>query len=121
MHPILIFVTLAILPSAIYCLGYFPVLLRKRLSKNTYKEAPLSSEKKSFPPEKKVSSMSLEEAFSILGLPPDAQEHEIQESYRYLMKKLHPDHGGSNHLAHLLNEAKSILMTQRHINQEERK
>ncbi len=55
-------------------------------------------------------AMSEEEARSLLGLSRGASPSEIKASHRRLIKQVHPDHGGTDYLAHKVNEAKNLLL-----------
>ena len=55
-------------------------------------------------------AMSRKEALEVLGLAEGASATDIIRAHRALMKKFHPDHGGSTALAARVNQAKDVLM-----------
>ncbi len=57
-----------------------------------------------------VGAMSRRDALEVLGLPEGAAAADIIRAHRALMKKFHPDHGGSTALAARVNQAKDVLM-----------
>ncbi len=58
-------------------------------------------------------AMSVEEALALLGLAPGASSEEIKAAHHRLMKKFHPDQGGSDYIAAKLNQAKDLLLGRR--------
>ncbi len=55
--------------------------------------------------------MTKAEAYQILGLEPGASSEQIHQAWRRLMKKVHPDSGGSAFLAAKINAARDLLLS----------
>jgi len=55
-------------------------------------------------------ALTRDEAYEVLGLAKGASAEEIIRAHRTLMKKFHPDHGGSTALAARVNQAKDVLL-----------
>jgi hypothetical protein len=62
------------------------------------------------PPPRGGADITIDEAYAILGLRPGADEAAIKEAHHRLMKKLHPDHGGTDYFAAKLNRARDVLL-----------
>jgi hypothetical protein len=61
------------------------------------------------PREPSGEAMTAEEAYRILGLDPGASAEEVRDAYHRLIRKVHPDSGGSSALAALINAAREKL------------
>ncbi len=55
-------------------------------------------------------SLSVQEAYDVLGLAAEASREEIIKAHRKLIQKIHPDRGGSDYLANKINQAKEVLL-----------
>lgn len=91
------FIVLVVMPSIAYvALTYWFIQLKRR--------------KKKPPPPPKDPDMTLDVAYRLLGVSKKASIEEVQEAHIDLMRLIHPDKGGSEHLAKLINEAKSVII-----------
>lgn len=57
-----------------------------------------------------TSTMSVNDAYKVLGIERGATRQDVIDAHRRLMAKLHPDRGGNDHLAAQINEAKEVLL-----------
>jgi hypothetical protein len=62
------------------------------------------------PPRGPRSDMTREEALAVLGLAEGASEAEIRAAHRRLIRRTHPDVGGTADLAARINRAKDVLV-----------
>lgn len=85
---------------------YAPQLLG--LAMNAWAQSKTHSNSQA--PASNASTMSIPEAYQILGLTPGASQQEIISAHRRLMQKIHPDRGGSDYLATKINQARETLL-----------
>lgn len=76
--------------------------------RSDWSDAPNTENNETAP--KLSDSVSVREAYDILGLEQGATKSEIVQAHRLLMKQFHPDKGGSTYLAAKVNEAKKVLL-----------
>ena len=88
-------------------LAYLPMLKRTvntfRGQKNSHTEQQADSTNTS-------ALLTINEAYAILGLEPGASKQDIIQAHKQLMQRVHPDRGGSSHLAIKINQAKDLLL-----------
>ena len=59
---------------------------------------------------KNIDISGIEEAYEILGLTIDASDEEIDRAYKELIRKNHPDMGGSEYIAKKINAAREYII-----------
>ncbi len=90
----------ALIPAGfISLLIVFYPLIDKIVSHSLYKNKSNSS-----------LNLTRKEALEILGLREGSTAEEIKEAYNNMIKRNHPDQGGSEYLAAKINEAKRVLL-----------
>ena len=62
------------------------------------------------PPRAQSGRMSIKEAAKVLGVTETASLEEVEAAYKAMMKRVHPDAGGSDGLAARVQEARDVLM-----------
>jgi hypothetical protein len=83
---------------------------QKRQGDGAEREHERQDGKQHHPHEVADGKMSVAQAIEILGIRSGASEKEIQAAYSRLMKRVHPDAGGSDYFAKQLNAARDVLL-----------
>ena len=66
-------------------------------------------------PRQNIDISGIEEAYEILGLTMDASDEEIDRAYKDLIRKNHPDMGGSEYIAKKINAAREYIIKDKEI------
>ena len=93
-------------PNLLRLLGFYQVFRNTRQSGPNPNQHSSSGQR----PPPRAGQMGHDEAYAILGLQPGASREAIIQAHRSLIQKMHPDRGGSTHLAAQINEAKRVLL-----------
>ena len=96
----------ALIPKIAGYLRYLPLISRLYASTKQQGQGPQQQQRTA----RNDGSMSRDEALKVLGLNPDASKEEILAAHKRMMQKVHPDRGGSDHLASQINKAKDTLL-----------
>jgi hypothetical protein len=76
----------------------------------TYLQSKAQASNGATPQVQSTDKMTRKEALEILELTGDPTHEEIKAAHHKLMKKIHPDQGGSGYFAAKLNQSKDILL-----------
>jgi len=90
-----------IVPLMIALLPMVVPALRKFISSNISGQGPFA---------RSSGRMTTTEAYEVLGLNSGASKEDIIAAHKRLVKKIHPDTGGSTYLTQKLNEARDLLL-----------
>ncbi len=96
---------IAMIPRVIGYLRYLPII--SRLYSQTKQQNTQQNNRQT---QTAKGAMSEEEALAILGLKPGATKEQVLNAHKRMMMKVHPDKGGSDHLAAQINKAKDTLI-----------
>ena len=89
----------AVLP-AVLLLILFPAVWKMRKSGKLEGELP----------KVQINDEDVKQAIAVLEIEGEVTEEKVKEAYHRLIKKVHPDQGGSKYLAEQINQAKATLM-----------
>jgi len=90
---------------------YIPLLRRFYRERKLKQDEPTSQDETSKSKSSGTSTVTIAEAYAVLGLTEGASRQEVIDAHRTLMQKLHPDRGGNDYLAAQLNQSKDLLLS----------
>ncbi len=93
----------AMIPRLMGLLKYLPLIDRFTKQGKAKQQSQTQSARRN-------NKISTKEALDILGLEPGATREQILQAHKRMMQKIHPDRGGSDHLAAQINQAKETLL-----------
>lgn len=108
----LLFVRLGLKWAPLLLLAYFAWVRLSRIALRGSRGVNDGTRSTPPPAHGRAPRMSREDACRVLGVGPDATPQQVLAEYRRLMKRVHPDAGGTEDLAARVNEAKAVLLGQ---------
>lgn len=82
-------------------------LLPRLLGQKAQNSTPSEGSRQGFP---SATEMTRQEALEVLGVTEGASDEEVRKAYAELIKRVHPDRGGSAYLAARVNGARDFLL-----------